>query len=421
MQEFFGTIFLMENREKRKTMRGMAFEKKALVRVGFISCAGRAGGHVNDILGIEGTRMTALCDLSEAHLERAKTKVTDKGHPIPQLYHGEEAWKQMLEQEDIDLVYISTPWDLHVPQAIAAMEAGKHCAVEVPAAFTLEECWQLITVSERTRKHCIILENCCYGYEEMLLKRMAHGGLLGTLTHAECAYIHDLRSILLADSGEGLWRRFPHTHRNGNLYPTHGLGPIAQCLKIGEDDHFDFIVSVSSKEASLSEYRDANIPQDNDSPKRAENYVCGDRNVSIIRTKLGRSIVLQHDVVTPQPYDRICLLAGTKGTFRDYPPRLFLDGKNAHDWLSLEDYEAIKKEWEDPLWTKSGELARNQGGHGGMDYLMNYQLITALQEGRAPEMDVYDAALWSAPGPLSEESVKNGSAPVKFPDFLGIS
>jgi predicted dehydrogenase len=405
------------NNNARQTMRNIAFEKHPLVRVGYISCGGRAGGHVSDVLAIDGTQITALCDLSEAHLERAKTKITEKGQPEPTCYHGPEAWREMLDQPDIDLVYISTPWDLHVPQAIAAMEAGKHCAVEVPVAFTLDECWQLIYTSEKTRKHCIILENCCYGYEEMLLKSMAHGGLLGTLTHAECAYIHDLRSLLLTDSSEGLWRRFPHVTRNGNLYPTHGLGPIAQSLKIGSDDQFDFLVSVSSREASLTEYRDANMP--NDSPKRAENYQCGDMNVSIIKTKLGRSIVLQHDVVTPRPYDRICLLAGTKGTFRDYPPRLFLDGRDSHDWLSADDYAELKTQWEDPLWTNMGELAKNRGGHGGMDFLMNYQLITAMQNGLAPEMDVYDATLWSAPGPLSEESVKNGSAPIKFPDFLG--
>jgi predicted dehydrogenase len=400
----------------RQTMRNVSFEKHPLVRVGYISCGGRAGGHVNDVLAIDDTQITALCDLSEEHLERAKNKVIEKGDPAPSCYHGLDAWRTMLEQPDIDIVYISTPWDLHVPQAIAAMEAGKHCAVEVPVALTMEECWQLIHTSEKTRKHCIILENCCYGYEEMMLKRMAHGGLLGTLTHAECAYIHDLRGLLLEDKSEGTWRRFPHITRNGNLYPTHGLGPIAQALGIGDTDHFDFIVSVSSREASLTEFRDAKMPED--SPKRQENYQCGDMNVSIIRTKLGRSIVLQHDVVTPRPYDRICLLAGTKGTFRDYPPRLFLDGNNTHDWLNAEAYADMKKEWEDPLWTNTGELARNRGGHGGMDYLMNYQLITAMQEGRAPEMDVYDAALWSAPGPLSEESVKNGSAPIKFPEFI---
>jgi hypothetical protein len=250
----------------------------------------------------------------------------------------------------------------------------------------------------------------------MMLKRMAHGGLLGTLTHAECAYIHDLRSGLLEDRNRGLWRRFPHITRNGNLYPTHGLGPIVQSLGIGVTDQFDFIVSVSSREASLTEYRDANMPTN--SPKRSENYQCGDMNVSIIKTKLGRSIVLQHDVVTPRPYDRICLLAGTKGTFRDYPPRLFLDGSGSHSWLGAEEYAEIKKKWEDPLWTNMGEIAKNRGGHGGMDFLMNYQLITAMQNGLPPEMDVYDAALWSAPGPLSEESVKNCSTPVKFPEFL---
>jgi predicted dehydrogenase len=398
-------------------MRRVPFDKCDLVRVGYISAGGRAGGHINDVLAMEGTQITALCDLSDETLQRVKTKVVDAGQPAPRLYHGAEAWREMVAQPDIDLIYISTPWNLHVPQAVAAMENGKHCAVEVPAAVTLEECWQLVETSERTRRHCVILENCCYGYEEMLLKRMAHGGLLGTLTHAECAYIHDLRGLLLSDSSEGLWRRFPHAERDGNFYPTHGLGPIAQCLKVSVEDDFDFIVSVSSREASLTEYRDTTQPIE--SVKRQEHYIAGDMNVSILRTKLGRTIVLQHDVVTPRPYDRILLLAGTKGTFRDYPPRLALDSHGgAHHWMEKDAYDALKAEWEDPLWKTVGEIAKQRGGHGGMDFMMNYRLITAMQEGRTPDMDVYDAALWSAPGPLSEQSVANGSSPVKFPMFL---
>ena len=309
----------------------------------------------------------------------------------------------------LDIVYIATPWDTHTPYAVAAMQAGKHAAVEVPAATTLEECWQLVETSERTQRHCVMLENCCYGYWEMLVKRMAHAGLLGTLTHAECAYIHDLRELLLADHSEGLWRREPHKIRNGNFYPTHGLGPVAQCLGVGEVDQFDYLVSISSREAALSEYRDAHVPG-----KRDEVYQAGDMNVSLIKTKQGRSIVLQHDVVTPRPYDRIFLIAGTRGIFRDYPPRLYLDGVGEPwRWLPLQSYQA---EWEDPLWRTHGDEAREHG-HGGMDFIMNYRLMHCLREGLPPDSDVYDAAAWSAPGPLSEQSVAERGMPVAFPIF----
>jgi hypothetical protein len=242
---------------------------------------------------------------------------------------------------------------------------------------------------------------------------MVSAGLLGTITHAECAYIHDLRRMLLSDHSEGLWRREPHLRRNGNHYPTHGLGPVAQILKIGSEDAFDFMVSMSSLAAGLKEFRDQALPLVDS--KRAETYLCGDMNTSLIRTRLGRTIVLQHSVVSPRPYDRNFLIGGTRGAFRDYPPRLYLDGTDQEEvWQSLEGY---RQEWEDPLWKEFGETARKQGGHGGMDYIMNYRLVQILRQGLPPDSDVYEAAEWSAPGPLSEISVAQGSQPVEFPNF----
>jgi hypothetical protein len=258
-----------------------------------------------------------------------------------------------------------------------------------------------------------MLENCCYDYWETLVKRMVFAGLLGKITHAECAYIHDLRAMLLEDSSEGLWRRTPQTTRNGNHYPTHGLGPVAKILEIGGKDAFDYLVSMSSLSAGLADFRDHTLPPGD--PKRAEEYLAGDMNVSLIRTKLGRTIILQHSTVSPRPYDRIFLISGTKGTFRDYPPRLYLDGVSKDEaWLSLEEYKA---QWEDPLWTELGELARQRGGHGGMDFIMNYRLMQTMHEGLPPDSDVYEAAEWSAPGPLSVQSVAERSAAVDFPDF----
>jgi hypothetical protein len=242
---------------------------------------------------------------------------------------------------------------------------------------------------------------------------LVKAGKLGTLTHGECAYIHDLRALLLSDEGEGLWRRYPHLQLDGNLYPTHGLGPVANYLGINRGDRFEYLVSMSSLEAGLTEYRDATLAADD--PKRRETYRTGDMNTSLIKTALGRSIMLQHDVVSPRPYSRINMISGTKGTFADYPARIMIEGQPEGDkWVGLDAY---KEAFERPLWKRMGEIARKLGGHGGMDFIMNYRLVQCMLEGLVPDMDVYDAAAWSAPGPLSVKSVRRGSKPEDVPDF----
>ena len=388
-------------------MHGVPFERRAPARVGLIGAGGRGQFLLGELRACEGVQIAAVADAREEMIEALKPKLADDP---PAYYAGANCGQKLLEH-DLDLVIVATSWETHTPLALEVMEAGKHAAVEVPAAVTLEECWQLVETSERTRRHCIMLENCCYGYWEMLVKRMCAAGLLGSLTHAECAYIHNLRSYLLQYQQ---WRRQAHIRSNRNLYPTHGLGPVAQCFDIGGEDAFDYLVSMSSREAGLSEYRARHIPADD--PRQQEGYVCGDMNVSLIRTRQGRTIVLQHDVVTPRPYDRIFLVSGTKGTFRDYPPRLYLDeaSQSEEEWLNVDNYRAA---WEDPLWKEQGEQAIRLGGHGGMDYLMLYRLMQTMHAGLPPEMDVYDAADWSAPGPLSEQSVARRSAAVDFPVF----
>lgn len=394
------------------TMHGVPFKQHEMIRFGLIGTGERGRYLLHELLACEGVEVMALADTNESSLQLAAGRVSAAGRKDPILFNGEDGWRRLLDQ-DLDLVYIATPWHTHTPYAVAAMEAGKHVGLEVPAAETLEECWQLVETSERTRRHCVMLENCCYDYWETLVKRMAFAGLLGTLVHAECAYIHDLRQMLLMDVSEGLWRRKPHLSRTGNLYPTHGLGPVAQIFKIGTEDAFESMVSMSSLAAGLTEYRDLTLPPDD--PKRSEHYIHGDMNTSLIRTRLGRTIVLQHSVVSPRPYDRNFLISGTRGTFRDYPPRLYIDGVSLNEeWMPLDAYRA---EWEDPLWTQFGEQARKQGGHGGMDFIMNYRLVQILREGLVPDSDVYDAADWSAPGPLSDLSIAQNSAPVAFPDF----
>lgn len=390
---------------------GMRFEPRPVVRLGLIGHGGRGRSLLHDLLGIPGVEVNAVCDLVKSRVESAQAAVEKKGQKRPAAYAaGETDFENLVRRDDLDVVYIATPWRWHVPMAVAAMEAGKHAFVEVPAATTLPDCWRLVEASERTRRHCVMLENCCFGYNELLVLGMVRAGLLGELTHAEAAYIHDLREVLF-DDHEGTWRRDEHFSRNGNLYPTHGLGPVAGYLDINRGDRFAALVSMSSSEKSLSARRDR-LPAGD--PRRSETYACGDVNTSILRTARGRTVLLQHDVVTPRPYTRINHIAGTKGVFRDYPPRLFLDGQKRHDrWGSLKDQ---KKRFEHPLWTRLKKQA-SKGGHGGMDYVMSWRLMQCVREGLAPDMDVYDAATWSAPAPLSEQSVKAGGSAVDFPDF----
>jgi len=399
----------------RERMIGVPFERHERVRIGMIGIGGRGQSLLHDLLAIDDVMITALCDLVPSHAAKGVAMVREAGQAeAPAVLDGTETiWEQMVARDDIDIVYIATPWNWHVPMAVGAMRQGKHAAVEVPAATTIDDCWTLVKESEKTRRHCIMLENCCYGYNELLVLNLVKAGKLGTLTHGECAYIHDLRALLLSDEGEGLWRRYPHLQLDGNLYPTHGLGPVANYLGINRGDRFEYLVSMSSLEAGLTEYRDETLAADD--PKRRETYRTGDMNTSLIKTALGRSIMLQHDVVSPRPYSRINMISGTKGTFADYPARIMIEGQAEGDrWVGLDGY---KEAFESPLWKRMGEIARKLGGHGGMDFIMNYRLVQCMRDGLVPDMDVYDAAAWSAPGPLSVKSVKRGSKPEDVPDF----
>ena len=400
------------------TMIGVPFEARERVRLGIIGVGGRGSSLLGDLLAIEKVEVKAICDLVPEKVERAQKAVTNAGQPQPAGFSKGELDFKNLTELDLDIVYIATPWNWHVPMAITAMKNGKHAAVEVPACTTIQECWDIVNTSEATRKHCVILENCCYGSTEMMVLGMVRDGVFGEITHGEAAYLHDLRSILTSSEGEGQWRRFPHIQRNGNLYPTHGLGPVAHYLDIHRGDRFDYMVSVSSSEASLSAYVKANFAEGD--PKRAEKYICGDMNTSIIRTLKGRTILLQHDVVNPRPYSRLNSISGTKGIFADYPARVFVDGEKQADGSSREDWQnidAFRDKYEHSLWKTTGELARKMGGHGGMDYIMNYRLMDCLKRGLVPDINCYDAAAWSAPTPLSEASVAQNGAPQKFPDF----
>jgi len=393
------------------TMIGVPFER-VNPRIGIIGVGGRGTSLLTNLLAAD-AQVAAICDIVPDKAAHAQTMIEKAGQKSPTLYtDGDHAFEKLTARDDLNLIIIATPWKWHVEMAVSAMKHGKHAAVEVPAAPTIEDCWKLVDTSEQTQRHCMMLENCCYGYNETLVLRMIHAGLMGEILYGEGAYIHDLREELFSGAGEGLWRRTVHTERNGNLYPTHGLGPVANYMGIQRGDRFDYMVSMSTPQRGLDVYRQAHVAKDD--PRWAEKYITGDMNTSLIKTAKGLTITVKHDVANPHPYDRINAIAGTKGAFADYPPRIYFDGQaGGEEWGGIDSY----KQYQHPLWASEGAIAQKLGGHGGMDYIMLYRLLQCMREGLIPDMDVYDAAAWSAPGPLSRMSVESGSAPVKFPDF----
>ncbi|MDA1082053.1 MAG: Gfo/Idh/MocA family oxidoreductase [Gemmatimonadetes bacterium] len=399
----------------RATMKNVPFERRDTVRFGIVGTGLRGRSVLSELLAIDGVKIVAVCDVVAAKTARAAKMCTDAGQPAPaEIVAGDKGFEQLVARDDIDFVYTATPWEWHVPVMLAALKAGKHCASECPVGTTLKDLWALVDASEKARRHCLQLENCNYGETEMLVNRLVHEGIFGEVLHAEAAYLHDLRTILFEDRDEGLWRRAWHTRSNSNLYPTHGLGPVSWYLDVHAGDRFDYLVSASSPQRGLELHREATVPDRSD-PKWRERYVGGDLNTSILKTVNGRTVMLQHDVVNPRPYTRHNRVQGTKGAFEDYPPRIYVEGQaGGHRWGPIEEWKA---KYTHPLWANVGELARKKGGHGGMDFIMAYRLVQTMREGLAPDFDVYDAAAWSAPLPLSEMSVAKGSAPMKFPDF----
>jgi predicted dehydrogenase len=392
------------------------------VRVAVIGL-NRGMSHVEACLKLEFCEIVAVCDLRDDRARHAASECEKAGAKAPAVYSGtEHIWEKMVQRDDIDAVYIATPWAWHVPMALGAMEHGKHAFVEVAAAVTVDDGWKLVDTSERTQRHCVLLENCCYGENEMFVLNMAREGVFGELTHAECAYLHDLRGVLFSLGTEGDWRRDYHWQYNGNLYPTHGLGPVAQYLGVGRGDQFNYLVSTSSPEKSLTKYRNDTKP--NGGRHANEKYLCGDMNTSIIKTMLGRTIMIQHDVVSPRPYSRINALYGTGGTFFDYPARLAIDDTKQYglkaegpdDWLGNEDMKKMREKFTHPLWRKLRERAEG-AGHGGMDFVINWNNMHRLHKGQTPDSVVYDAAAWSSIIELSSKSVATGSTPVGIPDF----
>jgi predicted dehydrogenase len=384
------------------------------VRVGLVGIGMRGGGAVNRLLKIEGVELVALCDIRENKVAAASEKVVAAGREKPAWFtKGDEDYKRLCDM-DLDLVYLCTPWRWHTPPAVYAMKAGKHAVTEVPAAVTLDECWELVDTCETTQKHCMMLENCCYGNNELMVLNMCRQGVFGELTHGEAAYIHDLRDLKFNENGyQGMWRLEHSKKRDGNLYPTHGLGPVAQYMNVNRGDRFDYLTSMSSAQRGLTAF--ARKKYGDDSAQAQERYALGDMNTTLIHTVNGKTVMVQHDTTSPRPYNRLNLISGTLGTFADYPARIALEPK-AHQW-DEEKLKECREKYAHPLWKQVGELAKRVGGHGGMDFIMDYRLIHCLKKGLPLDMDVYDAATWSAVSGLSEISVANRSKSVDFPDF----
>ena len=403
---------------QRFNMSGYAAPKIDTVRIGIIGLGARGADTVALLPHIDGIDIRAVCDLVPQKADAAKKQLETLGFH-PDTYSGkEDSWKQLCDRNDIDLVYIITPWALHTPMAVYAMEHGIHVGVEVPAGQTIDECWQLVETSERTKKHCMMLENCCYDFFELLTLNMARQGLFGEIVHAEGAYLHNLLEGNF--SKEKYWNmwRLKENFRNANLYPTHGLGPVAQLMNINRGDKMDYLISMSSNDFMMEPMANELAAKDDFYKPFANKKYRGNMNITTIRTDKGRSIMLQHDESSPNIYSRIHKIIGTKGTALKYPlpGRLSFEGE---DWISEEAYKKLEGQYQPPIVKKVGELAKQVGGHGGMDFLMDWRTIDCLRNGLPLDEDVYDAALWSSITPLSEWSVANRSNSVTVPDFTG--
>ena len=406
------------------------------VHIGFIGLGARGTGAVERYCFIDGVKVVALCDILQENTEKNAEILKNHNMPEAQQYYGDDqVWKQVCERDDIDLIYIATNWQAHAEIAKYAMECGKHVAIEVPAALTLDEIWDLINTSERTRKHCMQLENCVYDFFELTTLNMAQQGLFGEILHGEGAYIHNL-----TDYWDGYWNDWRLTYNRdhrGDVYPTHGIGPVCQAMDIHRGDKMNVLVSMDTKSVCGREYYE----QHRNNGQPAPEFKNGDHTMTMISTEKGKTIMIQHDVVTPRPYNRLYQLTGTKGFANKYPiegymidtetaskhqetaasegvsAQIGLDELFAHDFVPEDVKNALMEQYKHPIQKELEDIARKVGGHGGMDFIMDYRLIYCLRNGLPLDMDVYDLAEWCCVSELSAISIENGNAPVEVPDF----
>jgi hypothetical protein len=381
---------------------------------------------------IPGVEIVALCDYEYERAEACQKYLREQGLMPADIYYGERGYEAICQRDDIDLVYIATDWNHHFPVAKMAMEYGKHAAIEVPSAMNLDQCWTLIDLAEQRRLHCFILENCCYDYFEMTALNMVQSGLLGEVIRAEGAYIHTLDEYWDSywldpeddDIGELHWRLKYNMENRGDLYATHGLGPVAQCMNIHRGDRFTTLVAMDTESFVGKEL------VENKTGEECAEFRNGDHTTTLMRTARGRVVEIQHNVMTPQPYNRLFKLTGTKGYATKYPiPELALtsealrssgapqmDNLSGHSFMNHDQRDAILDSYYHPILEKFGEIGREMG-HGGMDYIMDARLVYCLQNGLPLDMDVYDMAEWCCLAELGTLSMDNNCASVAFPDF----
>lgn len=402
------------------------------VRVGFVGLGMRGPGAVERFTYIDGVAINGLCDKYIERAEHCQIYLERAGMPKAKIYAGDEGYKALCESDDIDLVYIATPWQLHVDVAEYAMEHGKHVAIEVPSANTVDECWRLVDAAERNRVHCMILENCCYDHFELTTLYMAQQGLFGEIIHAEGAYIHNLEPYWehYADN----WRLEYNQAHNGDIYATHGIGPNCQALNIHRGDRLDYLVAMSTKSINGAKLTKELMNE--------ETCRQGDQINTLIRTVNGCTIDMQHNVMTPRPYSRMYQLVGTEGFANKYPASGYtfkldqiksiatdeqgmpdIEALDHHSFAPADVVKQMTELYKHPVQRQLvdgiplQEYSMSIGGHGGMDFIMDYRLVYCLRNGLPLDMDVYDAAEWSCMGELTRISIENGSKPVKVPDF----
>ena len=416
----------------QKHVLGLTAPKLETVRIGFVGLGGRGPWAVKRYAHIPGVEIVALCDYEEARAEKTQSELRNRGLKPADIYFGPKGYEELCKRDDIDLVYVATDWNHHFPIAKFAMENGKHAAIEVPAAMNLAQCWELIDLAEKTRLHCFILENCCYDYYEMNALAMAQDGVFGEIIRAEGAYIHTLdgawdnywKDPNDNDVNDLHWRLKYNKENRGDIYSTHGLGPVAQCMNIHRGDRFTTLVAMDTESFA------GKAAVKRKTGKECEDFRNGDHTTTLMRTAQGKVVEIQHNVMTPQPYNRLFKLTGTKGYATKYPTPEFalsgealkgtdapqMDNLNAHKFMDAKQKDALMKKYYHPILTEYGEKGRSMG-HGGMDYIMDARLVYCLQHGLPLDIDVYDMAEWCCLAELGALSMDNNCAAVSFPDF----
>ncbi|KRV47981.1 glycosyl hydrolase [Wenjunlia vitaminophila] len=408
-------------RPGQKSMIGVPFDVRRTVRVGVIGLGNRGGGMIMGWSAVPGCVVAAVCDIRANRVKSAADRLEAKGYPRPAEFGGSaDSYAQMLKRDDIDLVYIATPWEFHYEHGKASLLSGKHVMVELPIATELHELWDLVDTSELTRKHLMLAENCSYGRNELAMLKMAHEGMFGDVTNGHGGYLHDLRELLFSDTYyTDSWRRLWHTRSTASFYPMHGLAPIAAAMDINRGDRMTLLRATATAPRGLADYRARFMPKDH--PSWKETYINGDLVTCMIDTAKGRVIRAEHDVSSPRPYSRINTLAGSRGIFEDYAGpaptggRIYLEPDHSgHAWR---DFSTYRDEFDHWLWKKVGDDAANNGGHGGMDYVLQWRTVQLIRAGLVPDIDVYDSAAWCSPVPLSVASLAKNGRPVEIPDF----